>query len=273
MNMVALSACIGTRVPVVISERIDPGQHDIGRFKNVMRWMLYPLSKRLVVQTRQIADYFPDRLRPKISVVPNPIKVPTVQARPQQPAIDGRFKVVAAGRLTYQKAFDTLVAAYALVADHFQDWDLTIFGEGEERLWLERNIQERGLSKRVSLPGLRSDLQSELSNAHILAFPSRYEGFPNILAEGQAVGLPAVAYQKVSGVEDIVVDGQTGILVPVHQDHGAFAEALSMLMADAKQRLRMGAAARRNAEQWSPSAIFSSWDTVLARAASINERN
>jgi glycosyltransferase involved in cell wall biosynthesis len=266
MNLIVLAACIATRVPVVISERVDPRHHDIGRFKALMRWVFYPLASRLVVQTRRIADYFPARLQKRISVIANGVALPSVMAAPKQPGANGRFAIVTAGRLTYQKAFDGLIASFALVADLFPDWDLTIFGEGEERSALEKGIQDQGLAERVRLPGVRKDLAAEFAKAHIIAFPSRYEGFPNVLAEGLAAGLPAVGYSGVSGVEDLILDRRTGILAAPLQDHAAFANALSILMKDGDLRERMGAAAHQHVSSWSPDRILARWEDVLAAA-------
>lgn len=267
VNIVALSACVGLRVPIVVSERVDPRHHDIGRFKAVMRRLLYPRAQRVVVQSNRIADYFPKRLRSRISVIANPVAVPDRIADPRQPGVDGRFRIVAAGRLTYQKAFDGLIDSFAMLADRFPQWDLTIFGEGEDRKRLEQRVGERRLVTRVHLPGLCNGLADELAAAHIMAFPSRYEGFPNVLAEGLAAGLPAVGYAEVSGVEDLIVDGWTGLLVSPAQNHVAFAEALAKLMANAGLRASLGQKARDHMTQWLPERVLPLWEEVLVGAA------
>jgi glycosyltransferase involved in cell wall biosynthesis len=268
MNIVALVASFGLHIPVVVSERDDPRHHDIGCFKTIMRRLLYPRSRCLVVQTKRIADYFSSQLGNKISVVANPVVIPDAMARPKQPGADGRFRIVAAGRLTYQKAFDGLIEAFAALTTRFPHWDLIIFGEGEDRESLEQGIRDRQLEGRVRLPGVQGNLADELAAAHIMAFPSRYEGFPNVLAEGLAAGLPAVGYAEVSGVEDLILDGVTGLLVSPPQDRSAFAQALAQLMADANLREKMGAAARRHVVQWAPDRILPLWEEVLTNAAS-----
>jgi glycosyltransferase involved in cell wall biosynthesis len=99
-----------------------------------------------------------------------------------------------------------------------------------------------------------------------MAFPSRNEGFPNALAEGLAVGLPAVGYKTVSGVEDLIIDGETGLLVDKKEEIVGLARALSTLMADAQLRVRLGKAARRHVGQWAPDRMFALWDEVLREA-------
>jgi glycosyltransferase involved in cell wall biosynthesis len=266
MNILALIACIGLCVPIVISERVDPHQHDIGRAKNAARRLLYPRSHHIVVQTQRIAAYFPMRLQKKISVIANPITIPTLAAQPAQAGADGRFRIIGVGRLSPQKGFDGLIESFAMIAERFPLWDLIIFGRGDERQRLEDDIRLRGLAGRIRLAGVRQDINSEFAKAHLMAFPSRYEGFPNALAEGLAAGLPAVGYAEVSGVEELIIDGCTGFVVKKAQDRVAFADALARLMEDDSLRTRLGAEARQHIAQWSPDRILRSWEDVLVFA-------
>ncbi len=267
MNILALTACVGLRIPIVVAERVDPHRHDIGRAKDMARRLLYPHARHIVAQTSRMANYFPKRLQKKISVIANPIEIPALAAEPARPGADGRFRIVAVGRLARQKGHDGLIESFAMIADQFPLWDLTIFGEGAERARLETDIRRRGLADRVRLPGVRQDIHGELAKAHVMAFPSRYEGFPNALAEGLATGLPAVGYAEVSGVEELIIDGRTGLVVPKPQEHNAFADALARLMSDPDLRTRLGAQAREHVTKWSPDRILSAWEDVLVAAA------
>jgi glycosyltransferase involved in cell wall biosynthesis len=266
MNILALAACFGLQVPIVAAERVDPRQHDIGHTINAMRRLLYPRSRHIVAQTRRMADYFPKRLQKKISIIANPIEIPSLAADPARPGPNGRFRIIGVGRLAPQKGFDGLIESFALLADRFPRWDLTIFGQGAERERLENDIRRHRLADRVQLAGVTQDIHQELAKSHVMAFPSRYEGFPNALAEGLAAGLPAVGYAEVSGVEELILDGQTGFLVEKAQDRVAFSDALARLMADESLRTRLGAQARENVTQWSPDRILRSWEKVLVAA-------
>src|SRR5262249_370408 len=146
---------------------------------------------------------------------------------------NGRKRVIAVGRCDPQKGFDRLIDAFALVAEDYPEWDVVMVGDGPERLKLEHRVQRKGLESRIHITGFVSDVYRELSAAQLIAFPSRNEGFPNALAEGLAVGLPAVGYKGVSGVEDLIVDGTTGLLVDQEDEIAGLARALSTLMADA----------------------------------------
>ena len=271
MNIMATAACATSGIPLVVSERVDPSQHSIGLWKSFLRRLAYPLADRCVVQTERVRKYFDRAPRPNVVVIPNPVQIPHRQAAPAIPNAQGRFRVVALGRLEKQKGFDRLLEPFARIAPSHPDWDLVIFGEGPERQALEAQVKGLGLDERVLLPGITSDPAAELAASHIMAFPSRYEGFPNALAEGLAAGLPAVGFTGVSGVEDLIVDRETGLLVDPAQEKSALADALTQLMGDSDLRSRLGAQARREAEKWRPEIVCDRWELLLVVVADSKE--
>ena len=213
----------------------------------------------------RVADYFPELLRTKIRIIGNPIPIPPVQARVGE-SFD-RKRVIAVGRYELQKGFDLLLDAFALVADNYPDWDLVIIGDGPQRPKFQRRVQVLDLQQRIILKGTVSNVLEEMVNCHLMAFPSRYEGFPNALAEGLATGLPAVGYKGVSGVEELIIDGQTGLLADQREGSRGLARALARLLADDKMRIQLGSAARRHVRQWAPDQIFALWEESLLEAA------
>ena len=263
-NVTAVLACLGTGVPVVVAERTDPSHHYIPPFKAAVRTAVYGLAARIVVQTERVRRCFPAWLHSRIAIVPNAAPPPPVAARPGEPGPDGRFRVVGLGRLGPEKGFDRLIAAFGQIAGRHPLWDMAIFGEGGERAALEARIATLDLTGRVHLPGLTRTPEAELAASHLMAFPSHYEGFPNALAEGIATGLPAVAFTGVSGVEDLIMPGRTGLLADPGQDMAGLAEALDRLMGDNAGRAAMGAAAREHARNWAPETVHRTWEAVLA---------
>jgi glycosyltransferase involved in cell wall biosynthesis len=269
MNVTVLISCLGLGIPVVVSERNDPALNRIGRFKELLRDRLYPLAQLVVTQTNRAARYFPPSLQPRLRIVTNPVPLCPLCAEPDKANAEGRLRVIAVGRLERQKGFDQLIEAFGRVAHEQAEWDLAIIGEGPERTRLEASVKRLDLDGRVRLPGIMRDLSSELAASHLMAFPSQYEGFPNALAEGLAVGLPAVGYHGVSGVEDLIVDGKTGLLVNMGEGAIALAGAMSALMSDARLRRQLGDAARRHVTQWAPSDVLTRWEEVLIEAAGL----
>jgi glycosyltransferase involved in cell wall biosynthesis len=267
MNLAAVVGSVGSRTPLVISERIDPEHHKIGLTKSLVRRLLYPLADCCVVQTERVKSYFMRRPQPNVVVIANPVPVPIQQADPGQPNERGRFRIIALGRLERQKGFDLLIDAFSRLAPSFPEWDLAIFGGGPDRDLLMQRIARHALSARIQLAGITNGPDLELAASHIFAFPSRFEGFPNALAEGLAAGLPAVGHCNVSGVEEMIIEGTTGLLVDQAAGSPAFADALRRLMSSADLRAQLGARARSHMERWRPSKILEQWEACLSSVA------
>jgi GalNAc-alpha-(1->4)-GalNAc-alpha-(1->3)-diNAcBac-PP-undecaprenol alpha-1,4-N-acetyl-D-galactosaminyltransferase len=263
MNITAILGCIGSGTPIVISERVDPSQHDIGGARSWLRRWLYPLADCCVVQTERVKTFFKRAPHPRLAVIPNPVSIPLQHAKPACPNEQGRFRIIAVGRLEKQKGFDLLIDAFAQIALSYPQWDLTILGEGTERMSLEAQVKRYGLSERVQLPGYTAGLAAELIVSHVMAFPSRYEGFPNALAEGLAAGLPAVGFLGVSGVEELIVDNQTGLLIAPPGGASALAEVLRRLLDDRDFRARLGAQAKQHLNRWRQEIICEQWERGL----------
>jgi glycosyltransferase involved in cell wall biosynthesis len=122
-----------------------------------------------------------------------------------------------------------------------------IVGDGPERQEIESAVHALGLETAVRLCGPRRDIPDLLARCDVFALSSRSEGGPISVLEAMAAGLPVVA-SDVGGVGEIVVDQQTGLLVPPG-DPDALAAALERLLADPALRHRLGAAGRERAAQ------------------------
>ncbi|WP_425990626.1 glycosyltransferase family 4 protein [Afipia sp. DC4300-2b1] len=270
-NVMVLLAIRGLKIPVIVSERIDPTAHSyrLSWLDRALRRLTYPYAARIVVQTRRAARFFEHSPTGKIVTIPNPVPFANVASYPDRVSPEGRFRIIGIGRLDHQKGFDILIDSFATLATRFPDWDVVIFGQGPDRPTLLDRIAFHGLDGRIKLMGISRDIAGETARSHILAFPSRYEGFPNALAEAMAVGLPTVAFEDVSGVEDLVVSGESGILVRSVQlvsgnSNELFAEALAQLMTAPQLRLKMGQAAKTRAETFQPEIVFRQWDRLIA---------
>ena len=121
------------------------------------------------------------------------------------------------------------------------------FGRGPLDAALRAELAALGLSRHVLLAGFRTDLPDLLPGLDLLVHPAAREGLGLALVEAASAGVAAVACD-VGGVPDVVVDGETGVLVP-HDDSAALRNAILKLLGAADERRRLGAAARRHAER------------------------
>jgi glycosyltransferase involved in cell wall biosynthesis len=153
--------------------------------------------------------------------------------------------IVSVGRLHEPKDFVTL--ARALRALPAEGWRAEIVGDGPDRPDVERELREGRLTGAVALVGERTDVPRRLAHADVFVLSSRSECMPISVLEAMAAGLPVVA-SAVGGIPEMVLDGETGILVAPGDD-GALGAALGRLAADPDLRRRMGAAGRRRVEE------------------------
>jgi GalNAc-alpha-(1->4)-GalNAc-alpha-(1->3)-diNAcBac-PP-undecaprenol alpha-1,4-N-acetyl-D-galactosaminyltransferase len=266
-TILSLTAGWLERVPVVVSERADPGQYSLPRFWSAMRRLAYPRAGAVVVQTPEVLRWA-ERFVPQrvVHIIPNFVAVPHPAGTPEadRPPLEkeGLRHVVAMGRFNSQKAFDILIRAFAKSSVGRPEWRLTILGDGEDRKQLELLIKDLGVTSVVRLPGRVANPGIYLSAADLFVLSSRYEGFPNALLEAMAVGLPVIATNCESGPSHIVQHEVDGILVPV-ENVDALASAMAVLMDDASLRKRLGERATAVSERYAIDSIMSRWESLL----------
>lgn len=192
-----------------------------------------------------------------VNVIPNPI----VPSNSRTATLDDN-RVIAVGRLAYPKNFDSLIRAYSLVATRFPNWNLAIFGEGNERTSLEMTIKQRGLSHSIHLMGQTPNIPMELLSSSIFALSSRFEGFGLAILEAMNYGLPIVSYACPFGPRDIIRDGVDGFLVPTGNET-MLAERICQLIEDKNLRRKMGAAARERAKEFSLEKVLPMWTNLF----------
>ncbi len=145
-------------------------------------------------------------------------------------------------RLVEQKGVVYALRGFEKVAGRDVDAHLVIAGDGPLRESLEAEAHESGLDGRVHFLGWRDDVQAIMAGLDVFLMPSLWEGFGMALLEAMGQSLPIVA-TRVSAIPEIVIEGETGLLVPP-SDPGAIAKALNSLLADPASRREMGARGR-----------------------------
>ncbi|MCL7424805.1 glycosyltransferase family 4 protein [Streptomyces sp. YS415] len=197
-----------------------------------------------------------------VEALPNSVPDPVL------PAADGRAKVVvAAGRLVPVKRYDLLVEAFARVAAEHPDWQLRIYGKGEERDRLRGLIQRLGLYDNVFLMGAAAPMEAEWVKGSIGAAASNFEPFGMTLVEAMRCGLPVVSTDCPYGPGEIIKDGEDGRLVPVG-DSAALGDALLELVGDDERRRRMGRTAVQNARRFAPGPVVEQAERLIDEAIS-----
>jgi glycosyltransferase involved in cell wall biosynthesis len=260
MNVLVLAATLGQARNVIVSERVDPRHQPVEAAVRIGRRMLYRRAALLVVQTSTVRSWAQAEMPTvRVRVIPNPVGS-TFTPRLQEP---GSHRFVAIGRLARQKGFDLLLNAFAGIAEALPDWSLHVYGEGEERPALERQAAQLGIADRVRLPGIVERTDQVLREADVFVLPSRYEGFPNVLLEALATGVPSVSFACPSGPEDIVVDRENGLLVPCG-DQGGLGRAMLELAGDARLRVTLARKGTETVQRFQTDVVGGLWDEALA---------
>lgn len=184
----------------------------------------------------------------RIAVVHDGIDVDKIQHRP---ALDihaeywlphGVPVIVNVGAMVGHKGQKFLIDAMPLVLREVPDAHLVIFGEGELRAPLEKQVKQLNLTKRVRMPGFREDVLSLMKSADLFVMSSITEGLGSAVLDAMAMG-HAVVGTTAGGIPEAVVDHETGLLVEPG-DAKALARAIVTLLKDAPLRMQYGAAGR-----------------------------
>jgi glycosyltransferase involved in cell wall biosynthesis len=189
----------------------------------------------------------------RVSVIPNAIDTRQFQRRYDVTAArqllglptDGRVVIGAVGRLHEQKGYKYLLEAAAVLRREQgpESFIITIAGEGPLGDALRAQAKQLDVTHCVRFLGFCKDVQPVLDASDIFVLPSMYEALPFALLEAMAAGLPAVG-TTVAGVPEVIVPGETGLLVPP-ADVPALTNALRQLMTSPAARAAMGRAARQ----------------------------
>ena len=266
-NIVAVAATRLTGMRLIVSERSNPTHEPAGRHWRLLRRIAYPWADMIVVQTTPVSEWASRIVgREKVCLIPNPVRSMPTRAEVEEPWV---FKaapgprLVALGRLSPEKGFDLLIEAFALCCRRYPEWILFIFGEGPERTHLETQIRRLDLNDRVHLPGLTRGTESVLAHASLFVCPSRYEGFPNALAEAMAAGLPVVSFDCPNGPRELIKDRLNGLLVPP-QDLNGLSAAMGSLMGSEPFRASLATRAREVSQRFSIASTLREWDKCVA---------
>ena len=266
-NILTLLACKSLNTPVIISERNDPQRQYIGPIWSLLRRLSYP-SAAFVTANSKIAIKFLEKLVPadRLRLVQNPIRTFTP---PKLPIMPEPF-FLAVGRLNRQKAFDTLIEAYAIALFRAATLPtLLIIGKGPERQALNDKILQLGLSNKVVLAGEVANVGDYYYGALALLHPARFEGMPNVVLEAMATGTPVVVSNSQDSIVNLVSNDVSAMIFDTN-DINQLAEIIVKLNDDLRLCKRLGLAAKAAVIDRLKDDGVSDWVEIIASVASIS---
>ncbi|MEG1616804.1 MAG: glycosyltransferase family 4 protein [Bacteroidales bacterium] len=191
-------------------------------------------------------------LRQPIYVIPNPIYLKSECSN-----LEDKI-VISLGRFHPQKGYDLLIPAWIKVAKKHPDWQLYIYGKGDEKEKYRRLIQQNNLSDQVFLKDPVENVSEVLLKSSIYVMSSRYEGFGLVLSEAMQCGVPCVSVDCEAGPSEIIKDGIDGFVVPT-LDMDLLTDRICKLIQDDELRKKMGRNASFNIQRYKIDDVMKTW--------------
>lgn len=209
---------------MLVSERNDPSRYEHPRIRN---WA-YGRAEKIVLQTEDMKNYFPQKWKRKMVVIPNPVSddmpFPYEGVRSK--------KVVTVARLQPQKNQKLLISAFAGFLKDYPDYELHLFGIGELEQALKEQAEKLNIADKVIFRGFSSKVREEILDSAMFVLTSDYEGISNSMIEALAMGIPVISTDcPVGGSKMYIEDGISGILTPVG-DEKALLKAMKKIAGD-----------------------------------------
>jgi len=166
-------------------------------------------------------------------------------------------RVIAVGRLSWEKGYDRLIEIWKIVELKYPDWFLDIYGEGELEKDLKDDVVKKNI-KNITFHKFTDKISDEYTKSSICVMTSYYEGFALVLLEALRHGVPCIAFNCPFGPSSIIEDNRCGYLIE-NGNINLFAEKLSTLIENAKLRKVFSEAAIIRAEAFTIDRIMEQW--------------
>ena len=266
-NILTILASAGLHSRIVVSERNDPNRQPLDWPWSTLRRWSYRYADAVTANShgalQSLGSFVP---RPKLFFVPNPVSLPPFSIR-KSPR---KQTILNVGRLSYQKAQDVLLLAYAQVVAKEPDWSLTIIGEGPREQYLHDQASSLGLFDQIDWVDWTTAIDRYYENAQIFVLPSRYEGMPNVLLEAMSFGLPSIVTDASPGPLEHIVDEENGLVVPAGNVQ-RMANAILRLIESPELRQRLGSAARARISEMGRDVVEDAWASALGLPLSVSQ--
>lgn len=256
-------------VKTIVSVRNDPAKEYSGKLLDHLAKMFFSFADGIVVQTKDVMEWLPSKLRNKAIVLRNQVADIFFETQGR----DDRHGIFTVGRLEKQKNHAMLIRAFEKIKDE-TDENLFILGEGSLRGELEQQIEALKLKDRVFLCGTVSNVNEKIANAALFVLPSDYEGLPNALMEAMAEGLLCVSTDcPCGGPRELIREGDNGFLIPVG-DEDAMAQAISEIFRmEQSQREHIRMAGKETANEFRGTRVFKKWEQFILQVIQGDFRN
>ena len=226
--------------PTVITLHWTPPS-ELWEINELLRQTLLEASWIVAISQHQlgIVNTIMPSMSDRLSIIVNGLNEPPIAS---VPVAEDNQRILCIGRLVRDKGFDLSLDAFAQIVGEFPNARLIIAGDGIEKRSLQQLAQTLGIASQVDFTGWVSheDVPEAMNQSSMVLMPSRFEPFGLVAVEAGQMSRPIIA-TAVGGLVDIVVDGETGLLVP-DEDVAGLAGAIARLLRDPPLCARLGQA-------------------------------
>jgi len=202
----------------------------------------------------------------RTTVIYNPVNIKEIEILSVEKVEHPWFQeqiplIISVGRLTKQKGYPYLLKAFSIVKKQLKS-RLVIIGEGEDKTTLVNMAIELGIKEDIEFFGFQKNPFKYMKKSSLFVLSSLYEGFPNVLLEAMALGLPIISTDCPSGPSEIIEDRKDGLLVPVKDDN-SLAQAILEVLRNDELKKNLSRAAKLSVEKFELNKITEKYSTIF----------
>jgi glycosyltransferase involved in cell wall biosynthesis len=260
LSSISLAATAFTKIKVVSWEHYNYFLKRKSIVRRIARKLAVRYSKAIVTLTGRDAQFYSDqnKVRAQIVTIPN-----FIEKFPAGYYFGSQKIILSAGHLEVRKGFDLLLESWNKIdASLKEGWKVLIIGEGEEKERLEKQIRETNAGDSVEILPPTGRIEEFYQKAAIYAMSSRAEGLPMTLIEAKSYAIPVIAFDCMTGPQEIINHESDGFLVPCF-DTDMYAQSLSKLMQDRLLRRKLSRNALTDRERFLVDNVIDEWKKLL----------
>lgn len=213
----------------------------------------------LVVLTQGDCNFWSQYIH-HVKVLPNPL---TSYPEIIDDVPKDNYRIISIGRLTSIKRFDRLIDAFSKICNDNPNWHIDIFGDGSDKDMLNSQISKLHLNNRIIIHPPTNDIFTEMKKSQFLVMTSESEGFPLVLIEAMACGIPCLSFDCPYGPGEIIEHNKTGLLA-VNGDISDLANKMQYLMTNPNIIQEMSKEARASASKYKKETVMKAWEQLYS---------
>jgi len=267
LNMIVIPSLLGCGIKVVASEHTTFNRTvlPLSAIKYHGRIFANQLADRVTILTEYDKRYLKGKLDNTV-VMPNPLSYPVISNHDYSETMERRNNILTCGSIDRykMKGFDNLIIAFSKIADRYPNCCLDIAGTGNERDFMELKLiaQQHGVEHQINFLGFRKDIKELMMSHKLYVLSSKFEGFGMVLIEAMAMGCPCVSYDLIAGPNEIIKNGEDGLLVE-NQNIDKLAEAMDYMLSHEEERKEMAKNAMVNVKRFEVEKIVDKWEEMF----------